>query len=41
MAKKSENQGLFNLETPALYACGHAQAGKPQGPVECLEVFEE
>jgi len=26
MAKRSENQGLFNLETPA----------KPQGPVECL-----
>jgi len=26
MAKRSENQSLFNLETPA----------KPQGPVECL-----
>lgn len=26
MAKRSENQGLFDLETPA----------KPQGPVECL-----
>jgi len=36
MAKRSENQSLFNLETPALSACGHAQAGKPQGPVECL-----
>jgi len=26
MAKRSENQSLFSLETPA----------KPQGPVECL-----
>ena len=31
MAKRSENQGLFNLETPA----------KPQGPVTCLgKTFE-
>jgi len=28
MAKRSENQGLFGLETPA----------KPQGPVECLGI---
>jgi len=36
MPKRSDNQSLFNLGTPALSACGHAQAGKPQGPVECL-----
>jgi len=30
--EQKKNASLFNLETPALSACGHAQAGKPQGP---------